>query len=41
MGKKIKRVLFMCMGNTCRSPAAEYIAKAIKRNELHDKLKNV
>jgi protein-tyrosine phosphatase len=41
MGKKIKRVLFMCMGNTCRSPAAEYIAKAIKSNELHDKLKEV
>jgi protein-tyrosine phosphatase len=41
MGKDIKRVLFMCMGNTCRSPAAEYIAKALKKNEYHEKLEKV
>jgi len=25
--KKIKRILFVCMGNTARSPAAEYLAR--------------
>ena len=25
--KKIKRVLFVCLGNTARSPAAEYLAR--------------
>ena len=25
--KKIKRVLFVCLGNTCRSPIAEYLAR--------------
>ena len=24
---KIKRVLFICLGNTARSPAAEYLAR--------------
>jgi len=27
---KIKRVLFLCSGNTCRSVAAEYLAKWYK-----------
>ncbi|TFG04045.1 MAG: hypothetical protein EU539_11725 [Promethearchaeota archaeon] len=36
---KIKNVLFVCMGNTARSPAAEYLAKHLKKkyqNELDD-----
>ncbi|MFX0041992.1 MAG: low molecular weight protein arginine phosphatase [Candidatus Hodarchaeota archaeon] len=28
---KIKKVLFVCMGNTARSPAAEYLAKGLKK----------
>ncbi|TXT61346.1 MAG: Low molecular weight protein-tyrosine-phosphatase YfkJ [Promethearchaeota archaeon] len=40
MGDKIRNVLFICFGNTARSPAAEGIAKALKRDkcieELHD-----
>ena len=33
--KKIKRILFVCLGNTARSPAAEYLARdyAKKLNE--------
>ncbi len=36
---RIKNVLFVCMGNTARSPAAEYLAKGLKKrfkNELED-----
>ena len=36
---KIKNVLFVCMGNTARSPAAEYLAKGLKKrykDELED-----
>lgn len=36
---KIKNVLFICMGNTARSPAAEYLAKGLKKRykeELED-----
>ncbi len=36
---KIKNVLFVCMGNTARSPAAEYLAKELKKwykNELEE-----
>ncbi len=36
---KIKNVLFICMGNTARSPAAEYLAKGLKKrykDELED-----
>ena len=36
--KKIKHILFVCLGNTARSPAAEYLAKdyALKFNEHLD-----
>ncbi|MFX1409614.1 MAG: low molecular weight protein arginine phosphatase [Promethearchaeota archaeon] len=36
---KIRKVLFVCMGNTARSPAAEYLAKGLKKRyaaELKD-----
>jgi len=34
-----KRILFVCMGNICRSPAAEAIMKkAIERTNLSDKI---
>ena len=39
INKKISNVLFICMGNTARSPAAEYIAKGLKeqyKKELKD-----
>jgi protein-tyrosine-phosphatase len=39
--KKIKRVLFLCSGNTCRSVAAEYLAKYHKNNTFKDELKGV
>ncbi len=38
--KKIKNVLFICLGNTARSPAAEYIAKA-RKQRYKDELKDV
>ena len=37
---KIKNVLFVCMGNTARSPAAEYLAKGLKK-KYKDELKDV
>jgi len=41
MGDKIKNVLFICFGNTARSPAAEGIAKALKRDKYQEELKNI
>lgn len=41
MANKIKNVLFLCMGNTCRSPCAEYISKGLKAEASHDGLKAV
>jgi len=35
---QIKNVLFICFGNTCRSPAAEYLAKWFQNNKYKDKL---
>lgn len=35
---QIKKVLFICFGNTCRSPAAEYLAKWFQNNKYKDKL---
>jgi len=33
-GKKSKNVLFVCIGNTCRSPMASFIAKKLFANYL-------
>jgi protein-tyrosine phosphatase len=41
MDKKIKNVLFMCFGNTARSPAAEKLAQHIKEKKYPEKLKDV
>ena len=38
---KIKKVLFICFGNTCRSPAAEYLAKWLQQTKFKDKLNDV
>ena len=38
---KIKYVLFVCMGNTARSPAAEYLAKGLKQHKYKEGLKDV
>jgi protein-tyrosine-phosphatase len=38
--KKIKNVLFVCMGNTARSPAAEYLAKGLKQ-KYNEQLKEI
>ncbi|TFG02943.1 MAG: hypothetical protein EU529_10585 [Promethearchaeota archaeon] len=39
--RKIKNVLFLCSGNTSRSPAAEYIAKWLKETKYKAELKDV
>ena len=39
--RKIKSVLFLCSGNTSRSPAAEYIAKWLKETKYKAELKDV
>ena len=39
--KKIKKVLFLCSGNTCRSPFAEYYAKWLQRTKYKKELKDV
>jgi len=38
---KIKNVLFLCSGNTARSPAAEYVAKWLKATKYKKELKDV
>ncbi|MHA1688995.1 MAG: arsenate reductase/protein-tyrosine-phosphatase family protein [Promethearchaeota archaeon] len=38
---EIKNVLFVCAGNTCRSPFAEYFAKWLKQNKYKEQLKNM
>ena len=38
---RVKNVLFICYANTCRSPAAEYIAKGLKQTLYKKELKNV
>ena len=38
---QIKKVVFICFGNTCRSPAAEYLAKWLQQTKYKEKLKGV
>ena len=38
---KIKRVLFYCAGNTCRSPFAEAFANWLKNSKYKEELKDV
>ncbi|MFX1388459.1 MAG: hypothetical protein ACFE9Z_00170 [Promethearchaeota archaeon] len=38
---KIKRVLFLCAGNTCRSPFAEAFANWLKSEKFKEELKNI
>jgi protein-tyrosine-phosphatase len=38
---KINKVLFLCSGNTCRSPFAEYYAKFLKHTKYQDDLKDI
>jgi len=38
---KIKNVLFLCAGNTCRSPFAEYFSKWLKKNKYGTQLNEV
>jgi len=38
---KVRNVLFLCSGNTSRSPAAEYIAKWLKETKFQTELKDV
>jgi len=38
---RIRNVLFLCSGNTSRSPAAEYIAKWLKETKFREQLKDV
>ena len=38
---KIKRVLFICAGNTCRSPFAEFYAKWLKETEFKKELEEI
>ena len=37
----IKNVLFICSGNTCRSPFAEYYAKWLQKTKYEKELKDV
>ncbi len=39
--KKIKKIIFICFGNTCRSPAAEYLAKWFQQTKYKGKLNGV
>lgn len=38
---KIKKILFFCAGNTCRSPFAEAYANWLKKTEFREKLKDI
>jgi protein-tyrosine-phosphatase len=38
---KIKNVLFLCSGNTCRSPFAEYFSKWLQKTEFKNELADV
>lgn len=38
---KIRRVLYFCAGNTCRSPFAEVFSKWLKKTEYQEELKDV
>jgi len=38
---KLRNILFLCSGNTARSPAAEYIAKWLKATKYKEALKEV
>ena len=38
---KVRNVLFLCSGNTSRSPGAEYIAKWLKETKFRVDLKNI
>ena len=38
---KVRNVLFLCSGNTSRSPGAEYLAKWLKQTKFRDELKNI
>ena len=38
---KINKVLFICAGNTCRSPFAHYFSNWLKENDLKEDLKYV
>jgi protein-tyrosine phosphatase len=39
--RKIRKVLFLCSGNTSRSPVAEYLSKWLKNTKFKDELKDV
>lgn len=39
--QKIKKIMFLCFGNTCRSPAAEYLAKGIAETKYEGGLEDV
>ncbi len=39
--EKIENVLFICSGNTCRSPFAEYYAKWLQKTKYPERLKEV
>ena len=38
---KIRNILFLCSGNTCRSPFAEYYAKFLQQTKYRDELRDV
>lgn len=39
MGEKMIKVMFVCLGNICRSPMAEFVFKdIIKKEKLEDKI---
>ena len=39
--EKIKNILFICSGNTCRSPFAEYYTKWLEKTKYNERLKDV
>jgi protein-tyrosine-phosphatase len=38
---KIRKVLYLCAGNTCRSPFAQYFSNFLKDNDFKEELKDV